>query len=88
MVWLGVVVREHHPLVWWLYFLSFKDYTIPPTPLWSCGLWSESSGLHEGSYRVYSVCRWFITIYPTPLWSGPCGLHEVYGLFIKIFDSL
>ena len=64
-------------------------YTAHP-PLWSCGLWSESCGLHEGSYRVHSVCRWFITYYTTPLWfcglwSGPCGLHEVDGLFIESF---
>ena len=33
---------------------------IHASPL-SCGLWSESCGLHEGSYRFHSVCRWFIT---------------------------
>ena len=63
---------------------------IPPTPLKSCGMWSESCGLHEGSYGVHSVCGWFIAYYPTPmwccgLWSGPCGLHEVYGLLIEGF---
>ena len=91
-LWCGgeVGVKEHHPLVWWPCIPGF-NCTIPPTPLWSCGLWTESCGLHEGSYRVHSVCRWFITYYATPpMWfcglrSGPCGLHEVYGLLIEGF---
>ena len=50
----------------------------------------ESCGLHEDSYEVHSVCRWFTTCYPTPLsfwglWPGPCSLHEVCGLFIEGF---
>ena len=55
------------------------------------GLWSESCGLHESSYRVHSVCSGLYSpYYPTPLWfcglwSGPCGLHEVYGLLIEGF---
>ena len=44
-------------------------------------------------YRVHNVCRWLITYYPTPLWfcglwSGPCGLHEVYGLLQIVFGCL
>ena len=53
-------------------------------------LWPEPCGLPEGSYEVHSVCRWFTSCYPTPLWfcglwPGPCSLHEVYGLFIEGF---
>ena len=62
---------------------------VEASPPWSCGLWSESCGLHEGSYRVHNVCTWLTAYYPTPpwfggLWSGHCGLHEVYGLFIEV----
>ena len=52
------------PFVWCLYLLGLNfRITLYPRPPGSCGLWSESCGLHEGSYRVHSVCRWLTTYY-------------------------
>ena len=57
----------------------------PPCGPVACGLSLEVYKKVHTGFIVFVVV--YNPYYPTPLWccglwSGPCGLHEVYGLFI------
>ena len=73
------LIREHHPLVWWLYLLGFQNETISPTPppLCSCGLWSGSCRLHE----VYGFCI-------EGFWQLIEGLEQFIEDFKKVYKGV